>query len=170
MLFDGEQDFLDAGRDNATPFSAFFGRVNHKHRNPFNAIMACGVICTVLGCIYVGNQTAFNDFVSSSAVLSSLSYLAAILLHLIGRRASVEPGWFWMKGPIGFVVNAIASLYFQLLLPFLYAGECTDYELYQSDHRWFDIDLLWCFGFGDREITLDPISCRWRVPSLRRML
>lgn len=103
--------FWTLARDNATPFSPFFGRINKRQKNPFNSIVLCGVICTILGCIYVGSQTAFNAFVGSFVVLSSLSYLAAILPHLLSRRANVIPGWFWMKGFTGFAVNGVACLY-----------------------------------------------------------
>lgn len=103
--------FWTLARDNATPFSRFFGRINRKQRNPFNSIVLCGVICTLLGCIYVGSQTAFNAFIGSFVVLSTLSYLAAILPHLLSRRANVAPGWFWMKGATGFIVNGVACLY-----------------------------------------------------------
>ncbi|PMD29967.1 amino acid transporter [Hyaloscypha variabilis F] len=103
--------FWTLARDNATPFSGFFGRINQKQRNPFNSIVLCGVICTLLGCIYVGSQTAFNAFIGSFVVLSSLSYLAAILPHLLSRRSNVAPGWFWMKGATGFIVNGVSCLY-----------------------------------------------------------
>ena len=73
--------------------------------------MLCGVICTILGCIYVGSATAFSAFVGSFVILSTLSYLAAILPHLLSKRVNVAPGWFWMKGYIGFIVNAISCLY-----------------------------------------------------------
>ncbi|KAH8693271.1 choline transporter [Talaromyces proteolyticus] len=98
-------------RDNATPFSRFISQVDRKQRNPFNSIILCGVICTILGCIYVGSSTAFSAFVGSFAVLSTLSYLAAILPHLLTKRANVTPGWFWMKGFLGFLVNTVSSLY-----------------------------------------------------------
>jgi len=103
--------FWTLARDNATPFSAFFSHVDQKHRNPFNAIVLCGMVCTILGCIYVGSQTAFSAFVGSFVVLSTLSYLAAILPHLLSKRENVAPGWFWMKGPLGFIVNGVACLY-----------------------------------------------------------
>jgi choline transport protein len=103
--------FWTLARDKATPFHGFFGVINQKHRNPFNSIVLCAVICTLLGCIYVGSQTAFNAFIGSFVVLSSLSYLAAILPHLLTRRANVAPGWFWMKGATGFIVNGISCLY-----------------------------------------------------------
>ena len=98
-------------RDNATPFPRFFSRVHPKHRNPFNAILLCCVITTALACIYLGSQTAFSAFIGSFVVLSSISYLAAILPHLLSGRSEIAPGWFSMKGPVGYVVNAVACLY-----------------------------------------------------------
>ncbi|TAQ90123.1 hypothetical protein B7494_g1581 [Chlorociboria aeruginascens] len=103
--------FWTLARDNATPFSRFFSHIHRKQRNPFNSIALCGVVCTLLGCIYVGSQTAFNAFIGSFVVLSSLSYLTAILPHFLSKRANIAPGWFWMNGMTGFIVNGIACLY-----------------------------------------------------------
>ena len=97
--------------DGATPFSGLLSRVSPTHKNPFNSILLCGLISTVLGCIYMGNTTAFSAFVGSFVVLSTLSYLAAILPHMCTRRSTLQPGWFWMKGIVGYVVNGVASLY-----------------------------------------------------------
>lgn len=103
--------FWTLARDNATPFSGFFAQIHSKQKNPFNAIVFCAVMCTLLGCIYIGSATAFNAFVGSFVVLTCLSYLAAILPHLLSGRSTIIPGWFWMKGKLGFVVNATACLY-----------------------------------------------------------
>ena len=103
--------FWTLARDNATPFSRFFAHVDNGRRNPFRAICFCGVFITVMGCIYIGSQTAFSAFVGSFVVLSTLSYLAAILPHLLSGRRNVTPGWFWMKGASGFIVNGISSAY-----------------------------------------------------------
>jgi len=103
--------FWTLARDNATPFAGFFGRVHSKHRNPFNAIVLCAVVNTLLGCIYLGSSTGFSAFVGSFVVLSCLSYPAAILPHLLSGRSTVTPGWFWMKGAVGFIVNAVACGY-----------------------------------------------------------
>src|SRR2546423_5450072 len=62
-------------RDDATPFSGIVGRVSPTHRNPFNATFVCGCCCTILGCIYIASQTAFNAFVASFAILTTMSYL-----------------------------------------------------------------------------------------------
>lgn len=73
--------------------------------------MFSGVFVTVLGCIYVGSKTAFSAFVGSFVILTTLSYVTAILPHLLSGRKSVVPGWFWMKGLSGFVVNGITCAY-----------------------------------------------------------
>lgn len=65
----------------------------------------------MLGCIYVGSSYAFNAFVGSFVIMSTLSYVAAILPHLLTRRRHVKPGPFWMKGSFGMVVHAVSSGY-----------------------------------------------------------
>lgn len=102
--------FWTLSRDNATPFSSHHASVHPTFRNPFNATLFCGLLCTVLGCIYVGSSTAFNAFVGCFVQLTTLSYLMAILPHLLSRRANVTPGWFWMSGKTGFVVNIVTCL------------------------------------------------------------
>ncbi|KAI6951471.1 amino acid transporter [Hortaea werneckii] len=102
--------FWTLARDRATPFPTFFGKVNPHLKNPANSIVFCAVLSTILGCIYLGSDTAFMAFVGSFAVLGFLSYISAILPHLLSRRQSVRPGRFSM-GSAGFVVNTFAVLF-----------------------------------------------------------
>ncbi len=44
------------------------------------------------------------------------SYLTAILPNLLSGRKKVTPGYFWMKGPIGFVVNTVACLFMMVFI------------------------------------------------------
>ena len=44
-------------------------------------------------------------------VFTSLSYLAAVLPHLLSGRRLVQPGKFWMPQPVGLVVNALSCVY-----------------------------------------------------------
>ena len=115
-------------RDDATPFSRHLGSISATWRNPFNATLVCGCVCTVLGCIYVGSSTAFNAFVGSFVVFSTLSYIAAIGPHLLSRRSNVVPGPFWMKGMLGFIMNGAACCYilvFVVIYCFPYALPVT---------------------------------------------
>ncbi|KAL8722866.1 MAG: hypothetical protein Q9225_000699 [Loekoesia sp. 1 TL-2023] len=103
--------FWTLARDRATPASRFFANVDGSTHNPFRAIAFCAVFVTLMGCIYVGSTTAFAAFVGSFVILSTLSYLAAVLPHLLSGRRNVTPGWFWMKGVSGFIVNGITCTY-----------------------------------------------------------
>ena len=103
--------FWTLARDNATPFSPFFAHVHARQHNPSRAVAFCGAFATALGCIYVGSSTAFAAFVGAFVLLSTLSYLAAVLPHLLSRRRNVVPGWFWMRGAVGFVVNGVSCAY-----------------------------------------------------------
>ena len=98
-------------RDNATPFNTVFAKIHPQRKNPFNATIFCGCTSTALACIYIGSATAFNAFVGAFVVASSLSYLAAILSHMLTGRRSVEPGEFWMHGWLGWSVNLVSCGY-----------------------------------------------------------
>lgn len=99
-------------RDGATPFSRALATVDGKKGMPVNATLATAVLITVLGAIYVGSTTAFNAFVGAFVVMSSSSYLSAILPNLLtGRKNITVWGPFHMKGAVGFIVNGIACAY-----------------------------------------------------------
>ena len=98
-------------RDGVTPFSSVFAKIHPKRKNPFNATIFCGCTSTVLACIYVASVKAFNAFVGSFVIASTLSYLAAILPHLLSRRKAVEPGAFWMGSWTGWTVNIVSCGY-----------------------------------------------------------
>ena len=111
-------DYITAGRmlytlarDDATPFSAWIGSLHPRYQNPFNATLVCALISTVLAAVYVASATAFNAFVGSFVVLSTASYLAAILPHLLSGRRYVVPGPFWMRSWIAVPVLTVASVY-----------------------------------------------------------
>lgn len=99
------------GRDRATPFADWVGHVDEKWANPWNATLACGVINTVLGAIYVGNSTAFSAFIGSFIVLGSASYLAFIVPNLLTRRRNVRPGPFTLSDPVYYTVAGFACAY-----------------------------------------------------------
>jgi amino acid transporter len=110
-------------RDGAVPFSGTLGVISPRFKNPFNATLFCGCFSTVLGAIYVGSSTAFNAFVGSFVVLSTLSYLAAILPFIFTRRFSrptqeagpyinsMRPGPYQMGHKLGYAVNITSCLY-----------------------------------------------------------
>lgn len=127
--------FITAGRgvwtlarDEAIPFSSTLGQISPRFKNPFNATLLCGCFSTVLGAVYVASTTAFNAFVGCFVVLSTLSYLAAILPFILTKRFSkprstvgdgtggdytnnMTPGPFQMNDKLGYVVNGVSCLY-----------------------------------------------------------
>jgi choline transport protein len=108
-------------RDGAVPLSGTLGVISPRFKNPFNATLFCGCFSTVLGAIYVGSSTAFNAFVGSFVVLSTLSYLAAILPFIFTGRFSpsatgpynnnMRPGPYQMGNKVGYAVNIVSCLY-----------------------------------------------------------
>ena len=98
-------------RDGASPYSKSLAKVSRKHRNPANAIVVCGIIATLLGCIYLGSSTAFSSIVGSFVVMTTVSYVGAIGPYLVTNRKYVTPGPFYMKGVFGIIMHSITCTY-----------------------------------------------------------
>ena len=96
-------------RDNATPFSHFFSRVDEKLSCPIPATLLCAILCTGLGAIPLGSKTAFLDLAGSFIILTTTSYALAIGPHLFTKRKNVPPGPFWL-GRFGVLINAAAVI------------------------------------------------------------
>lgn len=102
--------FWALSRDGATPFAKFFSHISPKWDNPVRANIFCACFTTCIGCIYVGSTTAFNAFVGSFVVLTTISYGISIAAHMSTRRKSVIPGPFHL-GKFGWPINIISLLY-----------------------------------------------------------
>ncbi|KAF7122790.1 hypothetical protein CNMCM5793_000900 [Aspergillus hiratsukae] len=102
--------FWALARDNATPFSSYFAHVSKRWGSPIRANILCSVVTTAIGCIYVGNTTAFNAFVGSFVVLTTISYGIAIGAHMSTGRKSVLPGPFHL-GRFGWIINILSLAY-----------------------------------------------------------
>jgi choline transport protein len=98
-------------RDGATPFSEFLSKESPALGMPFNATIACAILNTLLGCLYLGSTTAFGALVGSVATLTTASYTAAILPNLLTGRKDIRFGPFHMKWWLGFVMNGVACTY-----------------------------------------------------------
>lgn len=99
-------------RDGATPFPSLLSKVHPTLNVPVVTTILTAVLVTILGCIYLGSLTAFNAFVGSFVIMSSASYIAAILPHLLTRRKNITYGTFNLnKGPLGYILNTIACGY-----------------------------------------------------------
>ncbi|OBT95166.1 hypothetical protein VE01_07650 [Pseudogymnoascus verrucosus] len=103
-------------RDGAAPGRNSVGAISPKFKNPFVATLVCGVVSCVMGGIYVASTAAFNAFIGAFVILSTASFLAALIPHLLSKRSNIKPGAFWMKGWIGFAVNIIACVYMAVFM------------------------------------------------------
>jgi choline transport protein len=115
--------FWVLARDDATPFSKYFSQVNERLSCPVPATILCAVLCTAVGAIQLGSTTAFNSLVGSFIILTTGSYLLAILPHLLSKRQNTPKGPFWM-GDMGFAINGIACVlivFFNIFFCFPYA-------------------------------------------------
>ncbi|KAI5812304.1 amino acid/polyamine transporter I [Pyronema omphalodes] len=109
-LTTGGRLFWALARDGAAPASEFFRQINPRFISPMRSTIAVGCVTTCLGVLYVASASAFNSLVTSYIVLSSLSYLMAILPHVLTGRKHIVPGPFYL-GKWGFVINIISIGY-----------------------------------------------------------
>ena len=117
------RSFWVLARDDATPFSKYFSQVNERLSCPIQATVLCAILCTAFGAIQLGTKAGFNALVGSFIILTTMSYLLAILPHLLSKRQNTPKGPFWM-GDAGFVVNGIACVlivFFNIFFCFPYA-------------------------------------------------
>lgn len=98
-------------RDGATFMPGKLGQVHPGLDMPLWATIFSAVLVSLLGVIYVGSTTAFNAFVGSFILLSTSSYLAAILPNLLTRRKNIVYGPFRLPGAVGYIINGIACIY-----------------------------------------------------------
>ena len=111
-----------------------------------------------MGLIYLGSPTAFEAFVGSFVVLTTLSYLAALLPFLFSGRSSVPPGPFFMKGVVGYAVNAIACAFMTVWLvfycfPYVYpvTAENMNYSSLISGGLTIIVGVVWLIRKGAYE-------------------
>ncbi len=110
-LTTGGRMWWSLARDNATPFAGFFAHVSPKWNAPVRATIAMSTMVTCISCVYVGSTTAFQALISSYIVFSTLSYVGAILPHVLTGRKNIVPGPFYMGHTLGFFVNVTSLIY-----------------------------------------------------------
>ncbi|KAI0446439.1 amino acid transporter [Xylaria telfairii] len=96
-------------RDNAVPFSSFFGRVNESLSCPVESTIFVSVFATGLGAIPLGSSSAFLALTGSFIVLTTVSYAIPFTANMLTGRRYFPAGPFHL-GRFGNVINSIAVL------------------------------------------------------------
>lgn len=96
-------------RDNGLPFSKFWAQVNHKTGTTVNAHFLSCFWVGVIGCIYLGSDTAFNSILVSCVMFLLLSYMVPTLC-LIFKRNQIQHGPFWLN-KVGLVCNIVLVIW-----------------------------------------------------------
>jgi len=110
-------------RDNAVPFSSFFGRVNESLSCPVEATIFVSVVATGLGAIPLGSSSAFLALTGSFIVLTTVSYAIPFTANMITGRKYFPAGPFHL-GRLGNVINLIAVLLIAMFDIFFFFRKC----------------------------------------------
>ncbi|VUC36381.1 unnamed protein product [Clonostachys rosea] len=102
---------LAFSRDKGFPFHKYLSQVAPE---PFGTpiwahVWSCAWV-SLLGCIYLGSQLAFNSLVSGGILLQYMTYSASALCLLSYGRSKITPGPFWFP-KAGYVANIITILW-----------------------------------------------------------
>ena len=155
-------------RDRATPFPKALSYVSNKWGNPIFAQLLTTILITVFGCIYIGSTTAFNAIVGSFVILSTASYLAALLPNLLTRRKYIQPGPFYMRGILGNAFLSIASIYiivFIVIFCFPYSLPVTAQNMNYSCLIFGGITVFmgfWWFADARKNYAGPAVMEQWR--------
>lgn len=87
---------------------------------PFNALLLSACSAVILGCIFLGSDSAFNAITSAAVVALGVSYAAPVTINLIqGKRMLPEtrlfklPDWFaWVANIVGIVYVLVTTVLF----------------------------------------------------------
>ncbi|KAI8955534.1 putative amino acid transporter [Xylaria longipes] len=96
-------------RDNAVPFSSFFGKVNESLSCPIESTIFVCIFATGLGAIPLGSSSAFLALTGSFIVLTTVSYAIPFTANVLTGRKYFPPGPFHL-GKLGNGINLIAVL------------------------------------------------------------
>ncbi|KAI1818191.1 amino acid transporter [Poronia punctata] len=97
-------------RDNAVPFSTFFGRVDEALSCPVQATVFVSVVATGLGAIPLGSSSAFLALTGSFVVLTTVSYAIPFTANILTGRQYFPAGPFHLGKKLGNAINLIAVL------------------------------------------------------------
>ncbi|KAJ5726081.1 amino acid transporter [Penicillium malachiteum] len=91
-------------RNKGVPFSDVWGKIVPSLDTPLAAHILNTTIIGLVGCIYLGSETAFNSMVTACIDLQYLSYVLPVVGILIRGRNNISHGPFWL-GTWGLICN-----------------------------------------------------------------
>lgn len=153
----------------ATPASRYIGHVSSTKHMPLYATLASAGLVTVLGCVQLGSQTAFNAFINSFILHSTASYMAATVPYLFQRHhPTFPPGPFRMRGIIGWVIHIWACVYMLawfIIYCFPVSLPTNAADVNYSSLIWFTLTMLgglwWIFRARHTCMWPKRITERW---------
>lgn len=101
-------------RDNAIPYSSFWGRFSKKHDCPIQALALMTGVQMLLGLVSLGSSSAFAAFYGVGVIALSIAYAIPIILSMMGSRKEVQQARWQAKSAIGWTVNGLALAWIAL--------------------------------------------------------
>lgn len=97
-------------RDGGLPWSGYLAHVNDTWKVPVRAIVAQGIVISLVGVLYTFSSTVLEAILSVSTIALTISYALPIITLLLVGRDKLPAGPFKL-GKCGAVINWIAVIY-----------------------------------------------------------
>ncbi|KAK9420517.1 putative Choline transport protein [Seiridium unicorne] len=97
-------------RDGGLPWSNYLAHVNETWKAPLRAIVAQGIVISLVGVLYTFSSTVLEAILSVSTIALTISYGLPIITLLSVGRDKLPPGPFKL-GKFGPTINWIAAIY-----------------------------------------------------------
>lgn len=104
-------------RDGGVPFSGIWDKIVPSLDAPLAAHILNSIVISLVGCIHLGSETAFNSMITACIVLPYLSYVPPVVSLLIRGRNNVSHGPFWL-GTWGLICNWVCLGWISFTLVF----------------------------------------------------
>ncbi|WZH39199.1 amino acid/polyamine transporter I [Fusarium acuminatum] len=102
-------------RDNGTPFSKYFSKVDRRLEFPVRTTTCAFVFVILYGLLYLASTTAFNSIVTSAVLFLNITYAVPQGILLVQGRKKHLPPRYLNLGIFGYVCNTFAILWIVVL-------------------------------------------------------
>ena len=107
-------------RDDGLIFSKQISKINTSLEVPVEALLFNATVVFVMGCVYLGSQTAFSSIVGTCLILMQVTLSIPIFFVMLsGRDPKLIGGSKWYMGSFGWVANGV-SVAFTIMTSIFY--------------------------------------------------
>ncbi|ANZ73201.1 BA75_00544T0 [Komagataella pastoris] len=142
-------------RDNGLPFSSFLSKVDKRMGIPFNAHLFSVCLCSLVSCLYLASDLAYNSLVTGCITFLLLSYAIPVSCLIYNGRDSITHGPFWI-GKFGYFTSSMTvawALFALVFYSFPFVKPVTKSNMNYAAAAivgWLVVSVVYWFSYGKK--------------------